>query len=112
MAENIRIAQLIEWLRDEPEDVFLQYALAMEYRQAEPEKALSMLEDIAQKSPDYTATYYHLAAMYVAKGEYERARATYAEGIAQCRKANDRHALAELQRASNDFEDWLEDEAS
>ncbi|WP_448519411.1 tetratricopeptide repeat protein [Rhodoflexus sp.] len=109
MKSEERLQELLQMLANEPDDAFLIYAVAMEYRKDEPAKALQMLEQLAANQPDYTATYYHLAAMYREAGRNDEAIATYEKGIAVCQKIQDRHALNELQRAYRQWQDDWDD---
>lgn len=106
MKPEERLQQLLQMLENEPNDAFLIYAVATEYRKSNPAKALQLLEQLAASQPNYTATYYHLADMYRQAGRNNEAKATYEKGIAVCQKMQDRHALNELQRA---YRQWLDD---
>ncbi|MCS7018431.1 MAG: tetratricopeptide repeat protein [Cytophagales bacterium] len=96
-------------LESEPNDAFLIYAVAMEYRKTAPEKSLLMLEQLATTHPNYTATYYHLAAMYREAGRHQEAKETYEKGIAICQNMQDYHALSELQRAYQQWQNETEE---
>lgn len=109
MKSEERLQELLQMLENEPNDAFLIYAVATEYRKSNPAKALQMLEQLAIAQPDYTATYYHLAAMYREVGRNDEAMATYEKGIAICQKMQDRHALNELQRAYHQWQDDMDD---
>ncbi len=98
-----RINQLLEWLENEPDDAFNLYALAMEYKEEMPEKAVGYLEKICKAEPTYTATYYHLAALYSVLKNKEKAEETYKIGIEICKAQKAQHALAELQNAYQNF---------
>lgn len=99
-----RIAQLLEFLKREPEDAFLNYALAMEYKGAgENERALSILEHIRSIHPGYGATYYHLGKLYLEAGDRTKAEDIFKEGIAVTRSNKEQHLLAELQSAYNEL---------
>ncbi len=100
---QIRINQLLEWLENEPYDAFNLYALAIEYKEEMPEKAIAYLEKICQIEPTYTATYYHLAELYSTLKNKEKAEETYNIGIQICREQKAQHALAELQNAYQNF---------
>lgn len=107
--DNPRIRQLAEWLAQEPKDPFLRYAMAIEYRQLDPPRALLDFEILMREHPEYTGTYYHAAALYRQMGRHQEARQTYERGLEICRQQQDRHALAELRRAYDDFLEETED---
>jgi tetratricopeptide (TPR) repeat protein len=108
MEPSERLKTLLQMWEQEPGDAFLAYALATEYRLTDQAKAREYYEYLLATHPDYTATYYHLAALYHQLGETALAANTYELGLSACRRMGDRHALNELQRAYQDFEDELE----
>lgn len=93
-----RLAALLGFLRDDPEDAFTQFALAQEYqRRGDSDEALRYYEALVERQPAYVGTYYHLGKLYEALGREADALATYRSGIAHA--AGDPHARAELQSA-------------
>ena len=96
--QNNRLDKLLEFLKNEPNDEFLQYALATEYlRLNDTEKALAYYEKLIANHPDYVGTYYHLGKLYEALIRKDDAIATYEKGMEAARRMRDNHALAELQ---------------
>ena len=110
MSSN-RLEKLIDFLKNEPNDPFLKYALATEYLALnEQEKALAYFEDLVQNHSDYVGTYYHLGKVYELLDRKSDAERTYEKGMQVARQANDRHAFSELQGVYNslmglDYED-------
>ena len=103
MAET-RFEQLLSFLEKEPNDPFLNYAMAMEYLgKDESEKAFEILQKIAKINPDYGATYYHLAKLYLDKNDTENAEITFKKGIEITKTNKQQHLLSELQSAYNEF---------
>ncbi|MEZ4843554.1 MAG: tetratricopeptide repeat protein [Bacteroidia bacterium] len=99
-----RIEQLKEFLKTEPRDEFLNYALAIEYiGLGETDMAKEIFENLIKHSPDYTATYYHLGKMHEKKGEKDLAEEIYRKGILLTQKNKNQHQLAELQSALNNM---------
>ncbi|WKN42048.1 tetratricopeptide repeat protein [Tunicatimonas pelagia] len=98
-----RLAQLLNFLQEEPNDPFTLYAIATEYAQDNPEQARPYYEKLLEEHPNYVATYYHVAKLYQAKGETALAEATYQKGIAVAQQQQDHLALRELQNAYNEF---------
>jgi tetratricopeptide (TPR) repeat protein len=93
-----RLDKLLEFLKNEPEDEFLQYALATEYlRLNETGKALQYYENLVNKHPDYVGTYYHLGKLYEALNRKPDAINIYERGMEIAKKKRDNHAFAELQ---------------
>jgi tetratricopeptide (TPR) repeat protein len=97
-----RLEKLLEFIKNEPEDPFLKYALATEYlRINEGDKALAYYEDLVNNHRNYTGTYYHLGKLYEALGRKEDAISTYETGMIVTREQRDNHAFSELQSVYN-----------
>lgn len=95
-----RLATLLDYLRDDPDDPFVRYALAQEYlKRGDTAEALRYFEALAAKHPDYVGTYYHLGKLYETLGRADDAVRTYRAGIEAATQASDLHARAELQGA-------------
>lgn len=105
-----RLERLLEFLKNEPNDPFLKYALATEYlRLNNTEKALSFYLDLVDKHTDYIGTYYHLGKLYEQLRQNDDAIKTYEQGIAIAKKIKDQHALNELLGVYNSLKDEMED---
>jgi len=106
-----RLEKLLDFLKNEPHDPFLKYALATEYlRLNDPEKALQYYQDLVLNHKEYVGTYYHLGKLYEALERKEDAIRIYQDGMQVARYARDNHALSELQTVYNsvtglDYED-------
>ena len=95
-----RLAALLEFHEQDPEDAFTHFALAQEYaRRGDDARALAFYEKLAAGQPDYTGTYYHLGKLYQRLGRTGDAIATYERGIAVCRRQRNIKDLSELQDA-------------
>jgi len=95
---NTRITRLLEFLKSEPNDPFLNYALATEYLVlGESNLALTYFEGLIKNHSDYIGTYYHLGKLYETLGRKEEAIATYQNGIEVATKQQNTHARSELQ---------------
>jgi tetratricopeptide (TPR) repeat protein len=92
-----RLEKLTEFIKNDPNDPFLKYALATEYlRLNQADKALEYYEDLVKNHADYTGTYYHLGKLYEALGRRADAITTYETGMKITRAKNDNHAFSEL----------------
>ena len=101
-----RIEKLKQYLVAQPNDSFLQHALALEYIKLGDEPgARTLFENVIAHDPGYVGTYYHLAKLLERAGETPGALAVYEKGMAVARTAGDKHALAELQMAYDDLAD-------
>lgn len=88
------------FLRQQPQDSFLQHALALEYVKLGDEAAArGLFEAILEREPGYTGSYYHLAKLLERQGDTDAAIAVYEKGMEACRQAGDTHALGELRSA-------------
>ena len=101
-----RLDKLLEFIKSEPEDPFLKYALATEYlRLNETDKALVFYEDLVKNHAGYTGTYYHLGKLYEALGRKQEAISTYETGMKITREKNDNHAFSELRAIYDELMD-------
>ena len=111
MQNDSRLEQLLKFLEQEPNDPFLQYALATEYlRNNKLETALFYYEGLVNNHQNYVGTYYHLGKLYELLGRTEDAIKIYYAGIQISKNKKDMHALSELQGVYNaivglDYED-------
>lgn len=95
-----RLQQLQQMLLQEPDDVFLQYAIAIEYFSVnEFNKALICLEEILKKKPDYLAAYYQTGKCYEQLNEIESAKNIYEQGVELAIKQQKTKTLNELREA-------------
>lgn len=106
-----RLDKLLEFLKNEPHDEFLQYALATEYlRLNDTDKALQYYENLVKNHPDYVGTYYHLGKLYEALDRRSDAISTYEKGMEVAKKKRDNHAFSELQAIYRESTGWQEDD--
>jgi tetratricopeptide (TPR) repeat protein len=109
--QNTRLAKLLEFLENDPNDSFILYALATEYNTLnDTEKAFMYYLKLVNDHPNYVGTYYHLGKLYEKEGEKEKAIEIYQKGMLAARAKRDMHSLSELQGAYNsaaglDYED-------
>ncbi len=95
-----RLQQLTDFLTENPNDPFLNYALATEYlKLGRTEEALRYYEGLVDKHPDYVGTYYHLGKLHETLGRKDEAIAVYEKGMHRAQAKRDMHALSELQAA-------------
>src|SRR5690606_23660876 len=98
-----RLQQLFSFLEDDPNDPFTLYAIALEYRKLQDEKAHHYFEKLLHEHPEYVATYYHAAQFYRDLGMKEKAGHIYQSGIKKAKSQQNALALRELQNAYNQF---------
>lgn len=98
-----RLEQLFNFLKDDPKDPFLLYAIATEYSNEKPEEAIKFFDNLLENHPEYFPTYYHAAALYAEIDEIEKAKKIYEKGIEVCEKARELKALQEIKNAYQNF---------
>ena len=108
---NQRLTQLFDFLKDEPNDPFLLYAVATEYVKSDKQKAKEYFDKLLAEHPKYVATYYHAAALYIDFDELDSAKDIYEKGIKIAKEQQEALALRELQNAYNNLlfemdDDW------
>lgn len=95
-----RIEKLLQFLRDNPADSFVQHALALEYiKLGQDAEARQLFEQILGRNPDYVGSYYHLARLLERNGDTGAAIRVYEKGMEEAKKAGDHHAYGELRGA-------------
>jgi tetratricopeptide (TPR) repeat protein len=109
--EISRLDKLLEFIKNEPDDEFLKYALATEYlRLNQADKALSYYEDLVNNHPGYTGTYYHLGKLYEALNRKEEAISTYEKGMEITKAKRDNHSFSELRAVYREATGYDEDD--
>jgi tetratricopeptide (TPR) repeat protein len=92
-----RLEQLRAMLAEEPGDLFLRYAIALEHkRMGAMEQAVLQLEDILREEPGHLPSYYQLAVMLADLGRSQEAIEACNAGSLRCIVAGDRKARLEL----------------
>src|SRR5471030_2380002 len=106
-----RLEKLLEFIKNEPEDPFLKYALATEYlRINQTDKALEYYEDLLTNHPNYVGTYYHLGKLYEALNRKQDAISTYETGMKVTKEQRNNHAFSELQAVYREVTGYDEDD--
>ncbi len=89
--------QLEELLQSDPDDIFLNYALAQQYvAEGAVEKGLQQYSRTLKLDPDYVPAYFHQAQTLAANGNVEKARSVITQGIAIAGKTGEAHAEMEM----------------
>lgn len=101
-----RLAQLLELLKNRPEDTFLHYACMLEYMQSgQVEGAERQLNYLLEHHPDYLGTYYQAGRFFQQRGQPERAAVLFSAGLKLARERGDAKTAAELQSAMEELAD-------
>jgi Tfp pilus assembly protein PilF len=83
-----------------PEDSFLRYGLAMEYRNTgDLNRAMEEFNALMAAAPDYVTSYFHAGQTLERLGRLDEAREVYLRGVDAATRKGDQHARSELQGA-------------
>ncbi len=101
-----RIEKLLEYLKANDKDSFLQHALALEYiKVGDDDEARKLFNEILLREPTYVGSYYHLGKLLERVADYDKAVRIYKRGMEEAKKAGDNHSYNELQGALEDIEE-------
>ncbi len=98
-----RIYELIKLEKQDSNDPFPVYALALEYVKTNRTKAESYFNKLLLSFPDYLPTYYLAAEFFIEEEKPELAEDIFKKGITVAKAQNNQKTLAELQNAYQNF---------
>lgn len=91
------IEQLNKLLAIEPNDIFLNFGLAMEYAKSnQPEEAIRQFQKVLELDPNYYTAYFQWAKLLINTDCRPEAREVLKKGIRTAENCNDRHAKTEM----------------
>lgn len=100
MTQLSRKEQILNMLEGEPHDVFLNYALAMEFVSAnELKEADEQLKKVLSIKADYLPCFYQLGQLNEKLGNNDTALTYYKQGVDLAKSQNNNKALGELNEA-------------
>jgi lipopolysaccharide biosynthesis regulator YciM len=95
-----RLVLVVDMLKKNPKDVFLNYAAALEYLKVnETEKASKTFAKVIELDKNYVGAYYQLGKIYENNNELSKAIKIYQQGCEVAREQNDQRSLGELSEA-------------
>lgn len=107
-----KIRNLAASLRENPNDSFIKFALALELlKKDDVSKARVLFESILKQDPDYLGVYYHLGKLYEQNGRLEDAKKMFADGLEIAKKQNDERTALELNEALETINIELNDDS-
>lgn len=98
-----RLQLLREFINEEPSNPFNYYALALELRETDPEKATELFEFLLENHPDYLPVYFPSAHFYAELNHLEKAKEVFEKGIQLASSQKEEKALKELKNAFQNF---------
>lgn len=98
-----RFDQLLQYYKDEPNDPFNAFALALEYLKSDQTEAKKLFDLLLDNHEDYIPVYYQAGKLYQEMEMKEKAVALYEKGIFIARKQNDLKAARELKSALDEL---------
>lgn len=107
---DAKIKKLAAYIKQNPEDSFSKFALALEFiKQDRHDKARILFESVRNNDPHYVGVYYHLGKTYEILDMDEQAAIVYKEGIriASANKKEGRTVL-ELEEALDELEQEMD----
>jgi thioredoxin-like negative regulator of GroEL len=98
VTEKSRREQLEEFVAKKPDDAFLRYALALEYRSAgQNDQALVQFKTLIEKNESYVPAYLMWGQLLNQLTRIDEARAVLEKGMAVAQRVGNAHALSEMQ---------------
>ncbi len=99
-AASERMRKLQAMLEKQPDDTFLLYGLAMEYKKSgELPEAINHFNRVLGLDPGYCYAYHQRGLVHEMNGDLDAARVSYREGVAAAEKKGDAHAREEIEAA-------------
>lgn len=107
MSTPSRIQQLLQLLGSEPQDVFLNYALGIEYsvQAQQHDFAEVQFKKVLELDAEYLAVYYQLGKLYEAKQQIQEALHYFKIGLEKAKQQKNNKAINEFGEAVFMLED-------
>ncbi len=96
---HARIELLEKFMKEDPDDPFNYYALALEYQQTNPSQAKQLFEYLLLNHADYLPVYYTAGIFYADLADESKALEILNRGVALAKSNSATKALRELQSA-------------
>ncbi len=98
-----RLQLLIQFTKEEPENPFNWYALALEYLNSNPKGTAAIFDQLLKDHPEYLPTYYTSAQFFAEQSNLEKTKEIFEKGILLAAKLKEDKALKELKNAYQNF---------
>lgn len=100
-----RIKMLEQFLRDDPTDPFNLYALALEFKNQDSQKAQGLFDQLLGEHPTYLPTYYIAGNFFADQSDPVKGLTVLRNGLALALEQKDKNAARELKSAIENLED-------
>ncbi|MDF2157852.1 tetratricopeptide repeat protein [Algoriphagus sp. CAU 1675] len=98
-----RLTLLREFLKEEPNNPFNWYTLALELREKDLEEAARIFRKLLLDFPDYLPSYYAAAHHFTEMDEIAEAKSTFEKGINLAKAQKEDKTMKELKNAFQNF---------
>jgi Tfp pilus assembly protein PilF len=107
MNNEARFTKLMEMLEANPSDVFLNFAVAMEYLgRGNEAKTIEWLIKTLQYDETLVAAYYQLGLLFMNAEQPDEATRYLNKGMKYARSQNDQKSVREIQALLDELMDW------
>ncbi len=95
-----RLNQILGMLEKNPEDSFLCYAAALEFKKNQKiDSAIDLLEKLLARDENYLPAYYQLGKLFEVALEFEKAKSIFLKGKTIAMNQKDMKTFSELEAA-------------
>ncbi len=98
-----RIELLKGYCKEEPENPFNYYALALEYREFDKTAAANLFDFVVIDFPNYLPVYFPAAHFFFEEGDLQKAKKLFETGLTLAHDLKDEKAKKELANAYQNF---------
>lgn len=104
---NTRLTQLEALLAEDPNDVFVVYAIALEhYKMGSAQKSIALLKDLIAQHESYVPAYFKLGQWLSEMDFMDEAKDYLEQGIEQAKAQGDTKAIQEMRELILFIEDY------
>ena len=98
-----RLQKLMDFLKEEPNNPFLIYGVALELEKTDLSKAIEFYQQLLRDHPDYLPTYFQAAHLFWEEEETDMANDIFIRGIKLAEAQGNDKILKELKAAYHNF---------
>ena len=99
-----RLEQLEKFYKEEPNDPFNLYALALEISKSQRQQAYQVFKQLITGFPDYVPAYYQAAVLSLELAMFNETKPILESGMSWAKSKNDTKAFNELQQLLNEVD--------